>query len=132
MAFAAGALRRLGHLTKSMHALVTPRGAVRRGMLLHRSVQLPTRRYLLASRSMTTAYSGDVGDGTLGLDKLASYVPFQTVIKKGRKVEIGPFQVSMRTSHIITEYYLHPDVSDRLIFSLCIARNTSGSKVWIS
>jgi hypothetical protein len=43
---------------------------------------------------MTSAYSGDVGDGTLGLDKLSSYVPFQTVVKKGRKVEIGPFKAS--------------------------------------
>jgi hypothetical protein len=96
MASAFGALCRLGYLTGSAHALVTPRGAIRRGMLLHRSVQLPTRRDLLTSRSMTTAYSGDVGDGTLGLDKLSSYVPFQTVLKKGRKVEIGPFQVSER------------------------------------
>jgi hypothetical protein len=95
MAFAAGTLRPLGNLVGSMYALVAPRGAIRRGMLLHRSVvQLPTRRVLLTNRSMTTAYSGDVGDGTLGLDKLSSYIPFQTVLKQGRKVEIGPFQVS--------------------------------------
>jgi hypothetical protein len=139
MAFAAGALRRLGYLTGSMHTLVTPRGAIRRGMLLHRSVQeVPTRRDLLTSRSMTTAYSGDVGDGTLGLDKLASYVPYQTVIKKGRKVEIGPFQVSegwmdvvLCDCYVWCAYGLW--MTDRLMFSLSIiARNTSGSRVWIS
>jgi hypothetical protein len=55
---------------------------------------------------MTTAYSGDVGDGTLGLDKLSSYVPFQTVVKKGRKVEIGPFQVSEggRMDEVLCDY----------------------------
>jgi hypothetical protein len=94
MAFA-GTFRRLGYLAGSMYAFAAPTGgAVRRGLLLHISAQVPTRRVLLASRSMTTAYSGDVGDGTIGLDKISSYVPFQTAIKKGRKVEIGPFQVS--------------------------------------
>jgi hypothetical protein len=106
MAFATGTSRRLGYLAGSMHALVAPRGAVRRGILLHRSVQLPTRRVLLTSRSMTTAYSGDVGDGTLGLDKLSSYVPFQSSVKKGRKVEIGPFQVSEggRMDEVLCDY----------------------------
>jgi hypothetical protein len=92
----AGTFRRLGYRTGSRHALAGPTGGAvrRRGMLLQISAQVPTRRVLLTSRSMTTAYSGDVGDGTLGLDKLSSYVPFQTELRKGRKVEIGPFQVS--------------------------------------
>jgi hypothetical protein len=91
---AAMSSRPLGYLARSTHVLVGSRGAIRgRGVLWHRSAQLPTRRVLLASRWMTSAYSGVVGDGTLGLDKLSSYVPFQNVVKD-RKVEIGPFQAS--------------------------------------
>jgi hypothetical protein len=90
---AARGLRCLEHLAGSTHALVGSRGVIRRGALLHRSVQLPRSRRVLLTRGMTSAYSGDVGDGTLGLDKLSSYVPFQTIVKD-RKVEIGPFKAS--------------------------------------
>jgi hypothetical protein len=93
MKFAVGGLRSLEYLAGSTHALLGSRGAIRKGVFLHRSVQRPTKRVLLTTRWMTSAYSGDVGDGTLGLDKLSSYVPFQTVVKD-RKVEIGPFQAS--------------------------------------
>jgi hypothetical protein len=92
MKLAAANLRALGNLAGSTHALVASRGAIRRGVFLQ--LPLPTRILLLTNRWMTSAYSGEVGDGTLGLDKISSYVPFQTVVKKGRKVEIGPFQAS--------------------------------------
>jgi hypothetical protein len=81
-----GPLRLLGYLPGSTYALLGSRRAIRR-VLLHRSVQLPTRRGLLTGRWMTSAYSGDVGDGTLCRDKLSYYVPSQTVVND-RKVEI--------------------------------------------
>jgi hypothetical protein len=111
MKFAAGSLRALGrhagssssHAHAHAHALVFPRGIMQRvgvsllHMHMHSSVQLPATTgrvtVLLARRSMTSAYSGEAGDGTFGLDKLSSYVPFQTIVN-GRNVEIGPFQAS--------------------------------------
>lgn len=44
-----------------------------------------------SQRHMTTAYGGLPGDGMTGLDKI-SYIPIQTVLKDGRKVEVGPFR----------------------------------------
>jgi GNAT superfamily N-acetyltransferase len=40
---------------------------------------------------MTTAYSGAVGDGTLGLSSL-SYIPFAATLKSGQTVQVGPFR----------------------------------------
>lgn len=51
--------------------------------------QIPPRDKA-TSRSMTTAYSGEAGDGTLGLEQL-KYIPYKTALRNGKKVEIGPF-----------------------------------------
>ncbi|GKY90672.1 hypothetical protein MPSEU_000040600 [Mayamaea pseudoterrestris] len=40
---------------------------------------------------MTTAYCGDIGDGTLGLSTL-TYLPFQTRLKNGRNVQVAAFE----------------------------------------
>ena len=42
---------------------------------------------------MTTAYSGEAGDGTLGLEQL-QYLPYKTTIRNGNEVEIAPFKES--------------------------------------
>lgn len=44
----------------------------------------------IIARSMTSAYSGEPGDGTDGLEKIG-YLPIQTIIKSGL-VEVAPFQ----------------------------------------
>jgi RimJ/RimL family protein N-acetyltransferase len=78
-------------------------GSVRTGTkrLLLRSKDFLVPRTILASskrRSFSsTAYSGKVGDGTLGMDHttlLASYIPFPATIKNGRTVEVAPFRES--------------------------------------
>ena len=42
-------------------------------------------------RSMTTAYTGEPGTGVDGLDKI-SYLPFETKLNNGDRVEIDPFR----------------------------------------
>mmetsp|Transcript_7865 Transcript_7865/g.8663 ORF Transcript_7865/g.8663 Transcript_7865/m.8663 type:complete len:277 (+) Transcript_7865:84-914(+) len=43
-------------------------------------------------RQMTTAYSGEPGDGTLGLDKLKNNLPYKSTLTNGKLVEISAFE----------------------------------------
>lgn len=43
------------------------------------------------SRSMTSAYGGNPGDGKQGLDNI-DYLPMESTIKNGARVEVAPFQ----------------------------------------
>jgi RimJ/RimL family protein N-acetyltransferase len=59
--------------------------------IVHNVSTFSHRKMILAQRQMTTAYSGLPGDGMDGLDQI-TYIPIQTVLKDGRKVEVGPFR----------------------------------------
>lgn len=48
------------------------------------------RQRLPSGRSMTTAYQGEPGDGTMGLSEL-SYIPYTHTLKNGQKIQVGPF-----------------------------------------
>lgn len=42
---------------------------------------------------MTTAYSGEAGDGKLGLEKL-DYLPYKAILPNNKQIEIAPFEES--------------------------------------
>jgi len=54
------------------------------------SQPLRSSHHSIVTRHMTSAYSGEPGDGTDGLEKI-DYLPIQTIIKSGL-IEVTPFQ----------------------------------------
>lgn len=43
---------------------------------------------------MTTAYSGEPGDGKAGLSKLTHWIPYNTTLRDETPVQVGPFEES--------------------------------------